>query len=47
MFNGVLGTWVRFGTGLPDIDVMNMELNPFTRIITVATMGRGTWQATF
>lgn len=37
-------TWARFGTGLPNCAVFDMRLHNPTRLLRVATHGRGMWE---
>ena len=41
---GGAGSWVRFGAGLPNVQVTGLDLNTTTNILTIATYGRGAWQ---
>jgi hypothetical protein len=36
--------WFKLATGLPNAQVVDLEMNPTTRILTAATHGRGAWQ---
>ena len=38
-------TWELFNTGLPNVDVTDIEINVFDNKITAATYGRGIWQS--
>jgi hypothetical protein len=35
--------WTRFGSGLPDANVSELELHPDTGLLVAATWGRGAW----
>jgi hypothetical protein len=37
-------TWTPFGTGLPNTSVFDMAIQPTSRILRVATHGRGMWE---
>src|SRR5262249_53478562 len=37
-------SWSRFGTGLPDAQVFQIELNPTLHLLGAATHGRGAWE---
>jgi hypothetical protein len=36
--------WVPFGTGLPRVAVFDMQIQPTSRILRIATHGRGMWE---
>jgi hypothetical protein len=43
--NDPVGTdWVRFGQGLPNTAVTDLELDPFQNILAAGTYGRGMWE---
>ena len=47
MTGGVISatnTWQRFGVGMPNVSVQNLDLNQTTNILTAATYGRGVFQ---
>jgi Peptidase family C25. len=37
-------TWTPFGTGLPRVSVFDMAIQPTSRILRIATHGRGMWE---
>ena len=37
-------TWTRFGTGLPNAQVLDLDLNNNLRILAAGTHGRGMWE---
>ena len=37
-------SWVPFGTGLPVVAVFDMAIQPVSRVLRIATHGRGLWQ---
>ena len=37
-------TWVPFGTGLPIVAVFDMAIHPVTKVLRIATHGRGLWE---
>ncbi|MEZ6127297.1 MAG: proprotein convertase P-domain-containing protein [Planctomycetaceae bacterium] len=39
-----LGTWFRYGTALPDVQVRDMEYDATDDVLIVGTLGRGTWK---
>jgi hypothetical protein len=36
--------WLKLATGMPNAQVVDLEVNPTTRVLTAATHGRGAWQ---
>lgn len=44
---GPLFGWLRFGTNLPTAPVWDLDYDAEQRRLTVATLGRGAWQANF
>lgn len=42
--NGISGQWTRFGDGLPNTQVSDLELNPTLNILAAGSLGRGMWQ---
>jgi hypothetical protein len=38
------GTWSRFGAGLPDVQVVQLQLSPSLGILAAGTHGRGMWE---
>ena len=43
--NDQMDFWQRFDNGLPNVPVMDMEINVEEALITVGTYGRGVWQS--
>jgi photosystem II stability/assembly factor-like uncharacterized protein len=41
---GLSGSWSRFGTGLPNVQVVDVELNTSLGILAAGTHGRGVWE---
>ncbi|HET6995319.1 MAG TPA: hypothetical protein VFI06_10080, partial [Chitinophagaceae bacterium] len=41
--NGASTSWELFGTGLPDTDIRDLQVNPVNHWLYVATYGRGVW----
>jgi photosystem II stability/assembly factor-like uncharacterized protein len=41
--NGANTSWSRFGSGLPDVFVEDLEVRPDKRLLVAATWGRGAW----
>jgi hypothetical protein len=37
-------SWIPFGTGLPNVSIFDMAIQPTSRYIRVATHGRGMWE---
>ncbi len=37
-------SWVPFGTGLPIVAVFDMAIHPVTKVLRIATHGRGLWE---
>ena len=45
--NNVLGDWVPFNAGLPNVIVNDIEILTQPRIVRIGTYGRGIWQSPF
>ena len=43
--NDQMDFWQRFDNGLPNVPIMDMEINVEDALITVGTYGRGVWQS--
>jgi hypothetical protein len=41
--SGATTAWTIFGTGLPDTDIWDLQINPVNHWLYVATYGRGVW----
>jgi autotransporter-associated beta strand protein len=41
---GGVGNWQRFGAGLPNVQVKDLEIDTTANVLTIATYGRGVWQ---
>ncbi len=41
---GGVGTWQKFGVGLPNVMVTDININNNANVLTISTYGRGTWQ---
>ena len=39
-------SWISYNTGLPSVPVFDMAIHPVTRVLRIATHGRGLWQTT-
>ncbi len=39
-----LGSWVQVGSGLPNIQVFDMDYDPVDDVLVVGTLGRGAWK---
>ena len=39
-----LGTWFRYGSGLPDVHIRDMEYNADQDLLILGTLGRGAWR---